>query len=342
MKRKGETTTYVDKLKNMETTFVRKMRNDPTEYTPAYDGNTISRGTPYIIDIPEAEEWRKFLYKKSENKFLKKPFNNAHQVVRGDNQVSCSFLGFAAGAYLKNKDYVKQITKYDWNKSLEIDENNEPKWMEVWESMKKIGRNITKNKEGGMPNIAMMLDVLKEQRSEDFNIPIEYIPIRATNDNYYNSEIVTVKNYEKALDKIEDYLKEMIKKHDVVVLNMDSHTRVFFGYFEYEIEDEKKIRKKLLAYDSYTKTQKKLRAIKNGDKLKEKDKKFKFMSKEEVCDDDDIVDVTIGGISLVDLRWAASKVKELVYFKEENTNRRKKRRKRVYNWLHNFKYKLKF
>ena len=31
-------------------------------------------------------------------------------------------------------------------------------------------------------------------------------------------------------------------------------------------------------------------------------------------DDKDIVDVTIGGISLVELRWAASKVKELVYF----------------------------
>lgn len=342
MKRKGETTTYVDKIRDYDYNIIRKQRRDPTKYTPAYDGNTISRGNTWDITDDEAEEWRKFLLKKSKNKFLKKPFNNAHQVVCGDNQVSCSFLGFAAGAYLKNNKNVQQITGYNWNKSLEIDENKKPKWMEVWESMKKIGRAITKNKEGGMPNIAMMLDVLKEQRSEDFNIPIEYIPIRGTNDNFYNSDIVTVHKYEDALDQIENYLKGMINQYDVVVLNMDSHTRVFFGYFEYEIEDEKKIRKKLLAYDSYTKTQKKLRAIKNGDNLKEKDEEFKIMSKEEVCDDDDIVDVTIGGISLVDLRWAASKVKELVYFTEENSNRQKKQRRRVYNWLHNFKYKLKF
>lgn len=329
MKRKGETTTYVDKLKHMSTRRIRQGRNIKTEYTPAYDGNKISRGNPYIIDIPEAEEWRKFLYEKSENKFLKKPFNNAHQVVCR-NQVSCTFLGFIVGAHLKNKDYVKQITGYDWDMLLKMDENNEPKWMEVWKPMKQKGIKYTGKSEGGMPSIAMMLDVLKEQTS--FNIPIEYIPIRGTNENDYNTDIVTVKDYEGALNDIEKYLKKMIDDHHVVVLNMDSHTRVFFGYID----------NKLLAYDSYTKTQKKLRAIKNGPEIKRKDITFETMSKEKVYDDDDIVDVTIGGISLVDLRWAASKVKELVYFKEENTNRKKKQRRSVYNWLHNFKYKLKF
>lgn len=304
-KRKLDTVekSYISELNQVERKgkFIRMSRRSTTSYTPSSDGVSIIRGTPYNIDITEAEEWRLFLLDKCENRFLKSPFNNAHQIVC-QNQVSCTFLGFTAGAHLINKNYVKQITGYNWDMSLQLDENNEPKWMEVWKPMKQEGVKYTGTSEGGMPSIAMMLDVLNKLRPLEF--PIEYVPIRGINDNRYNAKIVTADNYEEALNNIEVYLKKMIDDHHVVVLNMDSHTRVFFGY----------IGNKLLAYDSYTKTQKKLRAIKNGLKIKEKDEMFKTMSLKDVYSDKDIVDVTIGGISLVELRWAASKVKELVYF----------------------------
>lgn len=256
----------------------------------------------------QKEEWRKLLLDKATTRYLKSNMETAHQIVCV-NQVSCSFLGFCLMAHLTNPAYVKEITGHTWKEIA----SNSDNWMKTWLPMKEIGLKYTSGA-GGMPHIGMMLDVLFTKKKLSFTPT--YLPIRGINDNMYNTDIVPRgKKYLEAMYLIEENIKKLIDQHGQIIINIQGHTRCFIGYDS----------KHFIAYDSYNSNLKQLRVIHDVNKIMDWDISFKKdpIDLNQVYNNDNIYDVTIGGISLVDKHWACAFMRDVAYFNSSDVKRRK-------------------
>ena len=273
--KKSEESKSYEEMKEKFNNVIREKRVGlPKKYNGTEPQNS-ERGEHKKIEDEERKEWYKMLQNKK-NKFklnIELPFATVNQ--KGTN--ACSFLGFSLLCWLKNKDVFKSIYKKKTWENL-VNGN----WKNEWEKVKNK-RQKGSDKGGGMNNIGQMLDtVLKTYPFNTTNLV--YIPIRGTNDNNYNPDVVKKgTEYPNHLEKIEKYIENIIDTNKYLIMNTDQHTRVYFSYNDTH----------LLAIDSYPINQKQIRRKNN----------------------DTILDETKGGISKVNKFFVYRNVRDLAYFK---------------------------
>jgi ribosomal protein L24 len=249
-----------------------------------------NRDAHLIITEEERVNWYNMLNEefKLKDKFklnIESPFKTVDQT--GTN--ACSFLGFSLLCWLKNKDVFQSIYGEKTWKELEdkklVKGKRIKEWEAKWEDVKK-NRPKGSDKGGGMNNIGQMLDTVLD--TYKFNTTnLVYIPIRGTNDNNYNPDVVKKgTEYPKHLDEIQKYIEKIIDTKEYLIMNTDQHTRVYFRYNKTH----------LLAFDNYPINKKQIRC-KNVDK--------------NVYT---ILDETKGGISKVNKFFVYRNVRDLAYF----------------------------
>jgi hypothetical protein len=274
--KKSEESKSYEKMKEKCDYYIFPKRGELPEEYNGTEPRIPNRDAHLTMQDEERDKWYKML-KKKKNKFkfnIKLPFKTVDQT--GTN--ACSFLGFSLLCWLKNKDVFESI--YEEEKTWE--NLVEGHWKKEWKKVKE-NRPTGSHKGGGMNNIGQMLDtVLKTYPFNTKNLV--YIPIRGTNDNDYNPKVVDKgTKYPQHLDKIQEYIENIIKTKNYLIMNTDQHTRVYFSYNKTH----------LLAIDNYPINQKQIRC-KNGDT---------------------ILDETKGGISKVNKFFVYRNVRDLAYFK---------------------------
>lgn len=271
--KKSEESKSYEEMKEKFNNVIREKRGGlPKEYNGTEPQNS-KRGKHKKIEGKECKEWYKML-KENFTLNIKLPFATVDQT--GTN--ACSFLGFSLLCWLKNKDVFKEIYGEKTWKNLV-----EGKWTEEWEAVKENRPQEGSDKGGGMNNIGQMLDtVLDTYKINTTNLV--YIPIRGTNDNNYNPDVVKKgTEYPNHLEKIQKYIENIIDTNKYLIMNTDQHTRVYFSYNDTH----------LLAIDSYPINKKQIRRKNN----------------------DTILDETKGGISKVNKFFVYRNVRDLAYFK---------------------------
>ena len=270
-----ESKSYEEMKEKFDNVIRPKRGGLPKEYNK-YNGTepqNSKKGKHEKIEDKERKKWYKMLKKNFKKLNIELPFATVDQT--GTN--ACSFLGFSLLCWLKNKNVFKSIYgKKTWENLVD------GKWKNEWKEVKK-NRPKGSDKGGGMNNIGQMLDTVLD--TYKFNTTkLVYIPIRGTNDNDYNPDVVKKgTKYPKHLDEIQKYIENIIDTNEYLIMNTAQHTRVYFSYNDTH----------LLAIDSYPINQKQI------------------IRKNE----DTILDETKGGISKVNKFFVYRNVRDLAYFK---------------------------
>lgn len=282
--------TYVEDRQDIANhkIYIRTRGSMPEEYAGT-EPQLQKRGAHIRATKTEVET----MVEEMEQRFdvsLTLPFQTVDQT--GEN--ACSFLAFSLLCHLTDSPAFTQIFGSDmtWPKIVLGG------WKTKWSALKEA-RSSSSSKGGGMNDISEMLDTLQEVCNDIDLSNLVYVPVKDISEKYYNSAIVDKgTRYPNHLSQIQTFIEDILNTHNYLIINTDLHTRVYISYNETH----------LLAIDNYPNTDKQLRRMKPGFSSQDYDWS-------NPLNDSNILDVTVGGLSLVNKFFVYNNVRDLAYFR---------------------------